>query len=136
MSFTTWDVNGYGINEDDAKLVYGEEETRNFLKTAPITKAKVEKDMTNEGIACFADYETDDGKCGIDAIVVMAISEKEGISLEYHCAENGNFILFPPYYPWQSRLDKDAQMTEEKLDTIFKKYFGTEGRYVSAQYQG
>ena len=140
MSWRTWDVNGYGISDEDIRLVYDTKDIMHLLKNAPITRDIIETWLRNQSDpnddCIFDEYEDEQGRSGGLAIITKAVSEIEDITLEYHCAENGNFILFPPYYPWQDHTKNDNNMTTDKLDLIYTKYFGSNGDYVSAQYCG
>ena len=137
MSWNAWDVNGYGIDEADVRLAYDEESISRLLDRAPVFKSKVKAQMDAAEIELFGDYEDPDYcHTGYMPLVTGALSEIEGITVEYHAAENGNFILFPPYYPWQAKLPNDDRMSTEKLDEIYMRYFGIEGGFVSAQFQG
>lgn len=136
MSWSSWDVNGYGIDVDDMTISYSEEDVDTLLKKAPTAYKETRKQMKEGGFESYEDIEYKDGTYGIMPVITKAVREIENISLEYHQGENGNFILFPPFYPWNSCMDNDKSMTVEKLDRIYRKYFGTEGDYVSAQYQG
>lgn len=131
-----WEVNGYGVAEEDIKVIYDEEDVDALLKKAPTVYKKIREQMKKDGHKFYEDIEHEDGTYGIMPVITKAVREIENISLEYHQGENGNFILFPPFYPWNSCMDNDKSMTVEKLDGIYRKYFGTEGDYVSAQYQG
>lgn len=136
MSWRTWDVNGYGVAGEDIAISYSEEDIDKLLKKAPVAYKAVREKMKADGISTYEDYETESGEYGIIPVIVAAIREIQGISLEYHQGENGNFVLFPPFYPWNTCLDHDKDMTTDRLDAIYRRYFGTDGDYVSAQYQG
>ena len=136
MSWSSWDANGYGVAEEDIVISYSEEDVDRLLKKAPAAYKAIREKMKADEVDTYEDYETEFGKYGIVPVIVAAIREIQGISLEYHPGEDGNFVLFPPFYPWDACLEHDKDMTTDRLDAIYRKYFGADGDYVSAQYQG
>ncbi len=140
-----WTVSGYGINMFD--------EIGNFL---PLDKDRLDKLMENapetrefaddylEGFEpedrddpnIYDDIEDDSCNRGPAMLLCKIINEIEGLSLEAHNAENGDFILFVPMYPWSAKTERDEQMTPQKLDEIFAKYAGVKGDYQEAEYCG
>lgn len=58
------------------------------------------------------------------AILKDVIAEAEGIELVACDDLNGHiYLLYPPMYPW-SMEEADRLMTEERIESVIKKYLG------------
>ena len=128
MSYHTWHVYGYGICTDDIVRNTTEDRVKNLLSLAPVFNEKLQKHFSECGVETpeLDDYKEYDEMClnGITSILFHVIEEAEDMPL---CAvrdyEDCEYIVFEPMYPWVEP-DSVKDLTEEKLEQIFKKYVG------------
>ena len=127
MSIKTWHTYGYGVCL--AGLGFGSvSKIQTLLEHAPKIKEKIEKRFLEQGISeptadDYLDYDQD--YClGMGAILKDVIAEAEGIELVACDDLNGHiYLLYPPMYPW-SMEEADRLMTEERIESVIKKYLG------------
>ena len=94
---------------------------------APKLKAEMDAYFKAQEISelTLEDYLEYDTECDnqLASLMRLVIKEAEGIDLVSCDDFNAwNYLLYMPSYPWRMS-EADLQMTEEKLDEIFQKYF-------------
>lgn len=138
-----WSVNGYGICTDSIETTT--EKMNTLLRTAPLFEFYLKGELAEKGVETpelddYLDFEIKDFDSGYSAILREVIKEAEDIELCVVNDCNGNdWLLFCPIYPWNNATDAEKNLTEEKMEDIFRKYVSIltdlpiEVDYVSAE---
>jgi len=122
MGYESWHDYGYGIEVDDIKNK-DVKRLAALLEQAPVYKAKLEKELADEGIAepKWADYVDLEGE-GLAEIMACVIKEAEGLELTVCSDFNGcTYLMYQAKYPWE--LDKRERcLTKESLSELLQNY--------------
>lgn len=115
---------GYGVNLDEVDTYNLDwKKLLSFDKSAEDEYLKYLKEEEKEyGVYSFIDWADDygfQGYCGLPALIQSIINISEGIELE--CSDTNNTVYFPKKYSW-NYSEKEKELTEDKLNEIFKKY--------------
>ena len=127
MSYHVWSEDGYGISTKGIELTTTVERIESLLEYAPVFRDDIhnyfkESDIEKPTVEDYLDFDQDYGH-GAAYLLKEVIKEAE--NLELITAENfdcEHYILLSPTYPWGVVNDRYKAMTQEELDSIFKKY--------------
>ena len=125
MSYCTWHNYGYGICTDQIE-VDSVEKLEELLSYAPKHQNEYQAYFKECGISDpdVEDYFEFDRDCyyGLATILKKVIEEVEDIELfacdDFDCRD---YLIYPYTYPWLI-TEKERDLTEEKLEQLFKKY--------------
>lgn len=126
MSFSTWHNYGYGLQTDNINIK-SVECLEELIGRAPKYQAHIkeyfmEREIVRPTIEDYLELDEDFNN-GLASIMYEIIKETEGVELtacdDFECC---HYLLYQPLYPWQMKSE-DSQMTEERLDEIFERYF-------------
>lgn len=106
MSRDTWPIVGYGIDVDDIYGYFNRDKIIDILNERHVNVPNPED--FEESI--YDEYG--------DFAYFIASLDETGI-LEYAYDGDGRqFVLFPPYYPWQKRPDHNELKTKEGVENF------------------
>ena len=151
MSQHFFSTNGYGFSFNALTVVNGYHWTdagfKSLIKKAPKLFAKAQGYLDGIGVSFetaeesdFENYENDNGYTGVEMMFCEAISEIEDIEFSYQNAEDATYCMVLPIYPWNEVSEKEKNLTQEQLDSIYANYtemvYGkpVTGDYVTAEY--
>lgn len=129
----SWHDYGFGICTSNLKEEISLPGLMELISQAPELKERVNTFMNNECGGAFKDsYDIltsyveqygiyDFG--GLAEILYEVIKEVEEIDLLL-CTDSGGktYLIYTPSYPWTPKTEKEKELTEEKLENMFRKY--------------
>lgn len=124
---------GYGICTSELTKEIEIDRLLGLIKTAPELHKKITRFFTDSGslenietydiLTVYVETCEDYNSGGLAEILREAIMETEKIDLMV-CEgyESETYLLFGPRYPWTESTEEEKNLTEEKLNEIFRKY--------------
>lgn len=133
MAYENLTCYGYGICTSELTKEIEIDRLLGLIKTAPALHKKITRFFADSGslenietydiLTVYVETCGDYNSGGLAEILREVIMETEKIDLmvceDY---ESETYLLFEPRYPWSESTEEEKNLTEEKLNEIFRKY--------------
>lgn len=133
MAYENLTSYGYGICTSELTKEIEIDRLLDLIKTAPELHKKIVRFFADSGslenietydiLTVYVETCGDYNSGGLAEILREVIMETEKIDLmvceDY---ESETYLLFGPRYPWSESTEEEKNLTEEKLNEIFRKY--------------